>query len=199
MTLDEKHIIIEGDRVTGLLVRPRGSAGFAATFNDADRSFASAEASALLLAAMQLPSVRVVNRYGPRSWYEASPWASWRDVLAVAGASTSPLASSNHGFWLPHTVAQAGTPPSPRVRNYLGSLFTTFESVTTILIAAGRPVETSVGADIARILQEAGINLASVLVDGYGNAVAVDPDPQIPEQQVATVAESLADWLLDEL
>lgn len=67
-TVCDGQLKSDGDTISGIFVRCPPHSHFSMQFAEQDQQFADTEIQALLLAASNLPSVFVVNRYGPAAF-----------------------------------------------------------------------------------------------------------------------------------
>lgn len=164
-----------------------------------DDAFVAAEARALWLAALQLESVTVVNRYDADAWFRGAGWPVWRSRLRAAGVPVCPLAVGGAGrgdwSWLPWTSVR------PRAMDSAAGFFMAAAAVSAAvpsqhLIVRGRSMGrgTPLPPRLAAALSAHGIELAEVWLDAKGRVVAVDPAPAPADPDVvAAAADLLAD------
>jgi hypothetical protein len=199
LDLDAHHAAVDGRRVGALLFRARPRANFGAGFGERDESFSSSEARAAWLAVTALPSVAVVNRLDPETWFTFSEWPTWRRRMARGRVPVARLAAGGaelggEAHWFPWGGGVAAVPP-PLVRRAFGAAVVAATELRRATWCYGSVVAgtSSYTARMAgRVLESFGVHLAEIVTAEDGSFVSCTAHPAVPRQATATTAARIA-------
>jgi hypothetical protein len=196
--LDADHAKVEGRRVGALFVRALPRADFGGGFAPDDAAFSSSEVRSALLAVMALPSVAVVNRATPETWFSFSEWPAWRRRMGQAGVPLAALSTGGgdapSGAWWLLWGGGIVPVPSREARKAFGAAVFAAEQLRRSLWCYGEIVAgaSTPSARLAgRVLARFGINLAEIVTCDDDRFVSCTTHPAVPEQ-TAGVAERIA-------
>lgn len=193
VALDEESFWVDGSRVMGLLFRASPHSRFSGGFLESDRSFCDAEAGAVWLAGMHLPSVTTLNRYSAAAWCEGARWSVWRRYFLEENVLSCPLVIGEQGspgmpsMWLPYSSFRTLAVPGPASRAALAAAVGGCDTVRTALCVCGEIVsgpQLESVEQAALLLEKHGIRLAQISLDDQDRVIHVNPFPLIEEPVV---------------
>jgi hypothetical protein len=201
--LNSEKLFVNGKLITGILFRARPDSFFSESFVEQDQPFCDSEIGAVLLAALNLPSILAVNKYDARLWFDKSSWALWRSRYLHNQMKVSPFhfgSSELNGssVWLPYNSFNFRVKPNFEIRKILGAALTRSHPLNKFLVV-GKKIfhERSFFQlnDHIELLNEYGIFISEITTDSEGNIITVNTLPAFSDERIIDVSSNLLVYL----
>ncbi len=185
VAVNSGEAFFEGGRIAAVLFRAAPAENFGCGFAAEDVSFAAAEARALWVHILSLPSIAAMNRADCDTWFVPSPWLVWQRRLESAGVPTSRctfgVPSTGARTWLQWSGGFARE-PAPEAVRALGAATIDAQPLREFLWVSrsGNAESTPHLAAAGRVLETFGVRLASFYLDPDDAIAAVSTFPRVP-------------------
>jgi len=201
ITLRGDEVLVDGRRVSGLLLRHRPHEVSARSYREQDRAFAVSETKAAWLAIANSTGIHAPIRPSAELWQSPSDWPLWRRRFLLAGVPLAPMligAATPTSSWVPYTQLTRFEVPNHDGRRVLAAAAVDGQEVLSSLVCLGEVIAGVDGPSVrraARVLAGDGAAIAAIMTIEDGRVHSCTSHPYLAEPAAKAAAGRLVDGL----